>query len=337
MSSILFSPITIRNLTLKNRIVMAPMCMYSSDKEDGMATDWHFIHYESRAIGQVGLIMVEATGVTPNGRITKNDLGIWSDDHIDGLTEIVSRIHKHGSKAAIQLAHAGRKAVFKSTVAPSSIKFDEKSPIPNELSQIEIKELVQAFQQGAERAIKAGFDCLEIHAAHGYLVHQFLSPLSNERTDKYGGTAENRFRFLKEIIEAIRSIWNGVLMVRVSATDYLEGGLTLEDHVQFAKWMKELDVDLIDVSSGGLLLAKINLSPGYQVPYSEKIKNEANIATGAVGLINSGTQADQILQEGKADLIFIGRALLRNPYWPIEAAFELDERIELPYQYKRGW
>lgn len=337
MSSKLFSPITIRELPLKNRIVMAPMCMYSSDKEDGKATNWHFTHYECRAIGQVGLVMLEATGVTPNGRITKNDLGIWSDDHIEGLSEIVRRLHNHGSKAAIQLAHAGRKAVFPSTVSASSIKFDEKSPIPKELTPAEIKELVQAFQQGASRAIKAGFDCLEIHAAHGYLIHQFLSPLSNLRTDEYGGTLENRFRFLKEIIEAIRSIWDGVLMVRVSATDYLEGGLTVEDHVQFAKWMKELDVDLIDVSTGGLLLAKINLSPGYQVPYAQKIKNEAAISTGAVGLINSGAQAEQILQEEKADLIFIGRALLRNPYWPLEAAFELDEKIEIPYQYKRGW
>jgi len=337
MSSKLFSPITIRDLTLKNRIVMAPMCMYSSNKEDGIATDWHFTHYESRAIGQVGLIMVEATGVTPNGRITKNDLGIWSDDHIDGLKEIVNRVHKHGSKAAIQLAHAGRKAVFESTVAPSSMKFDEKSPIPHELSPVEITELVQAFQQGARRAIEAGFDCLEIHAAHGYLIHQFLSPLANQRTDEYGGTLENRFQFLKQIIEAIRSIWDGVLMVRVSATDYLEGGLTIEDHVQFAKWMKQLDVDLIDVSTGGILLAKINLSPGYQVPYSQKIKHEANISTGAVGLINSGTLAEQILQEEKADLIFIGRALLRNPYWPLEAAFELEENVPIPYQYKRGW
>jgi len=337
MSSKLFSPITIRDLTLKNRIVMAPMCMYSSNKEDGIATDWHFTHYESRAIGQVGLIMVEATGVTPNGRITKNDLGIWSDDHIDGLKEIVNRVHKHGAKAAIQLAHAGRKAVFESTVAPSSMKFDEKSPIPHELSPVEITELVQAFQQGARRAIEAGFDCLEIHAAHGYLIHQFLSPLANQRTDEYGGTLENRFQFLKQIIEAIRSIWDGVLMVRVSATDYLEGGLTIEDHVQFAKWMKQLDVDLIDVSTGGILLAKINLSPGYQVPYSQKIKHEANISTGAVGLINSGTLAEQILQEEKADLIFIGRALLRNPYWPLEAAFELEENVPIPYQYKRGW
>lgn len=337
MKSKLFTPITIRNLELKNRIVMAPMCMYSVTKDDGIANDWHFTHYESRAIGQVGLVMLEATGVTPNGRISNEDLGIWSDEQIPGLTEIVNRIHKHGSKAAIQLNHAGRKARFSSTVAPSPITHSKEAVIPKELTVTEIKSLVVAFLQAAQRAIKAGFDCLELHGAHGYLIHQFLSPLSNTRDDEYGGSRENRFRFLKEIIEAIRGIWDGVLMVRVSATDYLPGGLTIEDHCQFAKWMKDLDVDLVDVSTGGLLPATIPLSPGYQVSYAQKIKEEANILTGAVGLINDGTLAEQILQEQQADLIFIGRALLRNPYWPLEAARELEETINIPKAYIRGW
>lgn len=337
MKTKLFTPITIRNLELKNRIVMAPMCMYSVEKEDGIATDWHFTHYESRAIGQVGLIMLEATGVTSNGRISNEDLGIWSDEQILGLKEIVHRIHKHGSKAAIQLNHAGRKARFSSTVAPSSITHSKEAVIPKELTVTEIKSLVNAFLQAANRAMKAGFDCIELHAAHGYLIHQFLSPLSNTRTDEYGGSRKNRFRFLREIIEAIRAIWDGVLMVRISATDYLPGGLTVEDHCQFAKWMKELDVDLIDVSTGGLLPATIPLSPGYQVPYAQKIKGETNILTGAVGLINDGILAEQILQENKADVIFIGRALLRNPYWPLEAAKKLNETIHIPKPYLRGW
>lgn len=337
MKTKLFTPITIRNLELKNRIVMAPMCMYSVEKEDGIATDWHFTHYESRAIGQVGLIMLEATGVTSNGRISNEDLGIWSDEQILGLKEIVHRIHKHGSKAAIQLNHAGRKARFSSTVAPSSITHSKEAVIPKELTVTEIKSLVNAFLQAANRAMEAGFDCIELHAAHGYLIHQFLSPLSNTRTDEYGGSRKNRFRFLREIIEAIRAIWDGVLMVRISATDYLPGGLTVEDHCQFAKWMKELDVDLIDVSTGGLLPATIPLSPGYQVPYTQKIKGETNILTGAVGLINDGTLAEQILQENKADVIFIGRALLRNPYWPLEAAKKLNETINIPKPYLRGW
>lgn len=337
MKTKLFTPITIRNLELKNRIVMAPMCMYSVEKEDGIATDWHFTHYESRAIGQVGLIMLEATGVTSNGRISNEDLGIWSDEQILGLKEIVHRIHKHGSKAAIQLNHAGRKARFSSTVAPSSITHSKEAVIPKELTVTEIKSLVNAFLQAANRAMEAGFDCIELHAAHGYLIHQFLSPLSNTRTDEYGGSRKNRFRFLREIIEAIRAIWDGVLMVRISATDYLPGGLTVEDHCQFAKWMKELDIDLIDVSTGGLLPATIPLSPGYQVPYAQKIKGETNILTGAVGLINDGTLAEQILQENKADVIFIGRALLRNPYWPLEAAKKLNETINIPKPYLRGW
>nr|WP_263325815.1 NADPH dehydrogenase NamA [Neobacillus sp. Marseille-Q6967] len=334
----LFSPFTIKDVTFKNRIVMAPMCMYSSHNKDGHIQNWHRTHYTTRAVGQVGLIIVEATAVTPQGRISPQDLGIWSDDHIDGFKEIVSLMKEHGAKTGIQLAHAGRKAVLEGEIlAPSAISFNEKMKTPKEMTKADIAETVEAFKKGAERAAKAGFDVIEIHGAHGYLINEFLSPLSNKRTDEYGGPADHRYRFLSEVIDAVKSVWEGPLFVRVSAHDYNEDGLTPEDYITFSQWMKDQGVDLIDVSSGGVAPAQINVYPGYQVKYSETIKNGTEIPTGAVGLITTGKQAEEILQNDRADLVFLARELLRDPYWPRTAAKELGVQIEAPKQYERGW
>ncbi|MGG3563466.1 NADPH dehydrogenase NamA [Neobacillus rhizosphaerae] len=338
MATKLFSPITIKGVTLKNRIVMAPMCMYSSHNEDGHVQNWHRTHYTSRAVGQVGLIIVEATAVTPQGRISPQDLGIWSDDHIESFQELVGFMKEHGAKTGIQLAHAGRKAVLEGEIiAPSAIAFNEKSKTPKEMTVTDIKETVEAFKKGAERAAQAGFDVIEIHGAHGYLINEFLSPLSNKRTDEYGGAAENRYRLLREVIDAVKTVWSGPLFVRVSAHDYHEDGLSPEDYIVFAEWMKEQGVDLVDVSSGAVVPAHIHVYPGYQVKYSETIKNGANVATGAVGLITTGIQAEEILQNERADLVFLARELLRDPYWPRTAAKELGVSIEGPKQYERGW
>ena len=338
METKLFSPLTIKGITFKNRIVMAPMCMYSSHNEDGMVENWHRTHYTSRAVGQVGLIILEATAVTPQGRISPQDLGIWNDDHIAGLRELTGLMKEHGASAGIQLAHAGRKATVEGEIlAPSAIAFNEKMKTPKEMTKEEVSETVESFKRGAERAKKAGFEVIEIHAAHGYLINEFLSPLSNKRSDEYGGSAENRYRFLREVIEAVKTVWDGPLFVRVSAHDYHDEGLTAEDYAEMGKWMKEQGVDLIDVSSGAVVPARINSYPGYQVKFSETIKEGANIQTGAVGLITSGLQAEEILQNGRADLIFIARELLRDPYWPRTAAKELGAAIEPPKQYERGW
>ncbi|MEK4178609.1 NADPH dehydrogenase NamA [Aeribacillus sp. FSL K6-1121] len=335
---LLFSPFTIKDVTLKNRIVMSPMCMYSAANKKGFLEDFHFTHYISRAVGQVGLIILEATAVSPEGRISELDLGIWEDDHIIKLAELVQQIKSYGAKTGIQLAHAGRKSNVSGDIfAPSSIPFDQNSRTPKELTKEQIKETVEKFQLGAKRAKDAGFDIIEIHAAHGYLINEFLSPLSNKRNDEYGGSLKNRYRFLKEVIQAVRKVWEGPLFVRVSASDYVEGGSTINDYVQIAKWLKEDGVDLIDVSSGGLVPANIDVYPGYQVPFSEKIRQEANIKTGAVGLITSPLQAEEILKNNRADLIFVARELLRNPYWPYHAANELNAKIESPIQYERGW
>ncbi|MBU8686361.1 NADPH dehydrogenase NamA [Priestia megaterium] len=338
MTTKLFSPYTVKDVTLKNRIVMSPMCMYSCEKEDGVVTDFHMVHYTTRAVGQVGLIMVEASAVVPQGRISAQDLGIWNDEQRDGLTKLVTRLKENGAKTAIQLAHAGRKATVEGDIyAPSAIAFDDKSKKPVEMTTEQIHETISAFKESARHSKEAGFDIIELHAAHGYLVHQFLSPLSNKRSDEYGGSAENRYRFLKEIIDAVKTEWEGPLFVRVSASDYTEGGLTVDDHVAFAKWMKEQGVDLIDVSSGALVHAPINVYPGYQVPFADKIKQQANIDTGAVGLITTGRQAEEILQSERADLIFVARELLRDPYFPRTAAKELNETLSAPVQYERGW
>ena len=338
MTTKLFSPFTIKDVTFKNRIVMAPMCMYSSHNEDGHIQNWHRTHYTSRAVGQVGLIIVEATAVTAQGRISPQDLGIWSDEHVEGFTELVALMKENGAKTGIQLAHAGRKAVLEGEIiAPSALAFNESSKTPKEMTKDEIAETIEAFKKGAERAAKAGFDVIEIHAAHGYLINEFLSPLSNKRTDEYGGSTENRYRFLREVIDEVKTVWNGPLFVRVSANDYHEEGLTPEDYVPISQWMKEQGVDLIDVSSGAVVPARINVFPGYQVKYSETIKHGAEIPTGAVGLITTGIQAEEILQNERADLVFLARELLRDPYWPRTAAKELGVTLDGPKQYERGW
>lgn len=334
----LFEPLTIKNVTFKNRIVMAPMCMYGCDKEDGYATDWHRTHYPTRAVGGAGLIILEATAVQPQGRISARDLGIWDDGHIDGLAELVRLMQPYGAKSGIQLAHAGRKATVTGDIhAPSAMAFNESYKTPVEMSKTDIQETVKAFRKAAIRADRAGFDVIELHAAHGYLLNEFLSPLSNKRRDEYGGSAENRYRFLREVIEAVNEVWQKPLFVRISAHDYTEGGMTPEQYLEMALWMKEQDVDLIDVSSGALVPAKIPVYPGYQVHFAETIKQGADIRTGAVGLITSPLHAEEILQNGRADLIFLARELLRDPYWPYRASKELDAEIDVPTPYKRGW
>ncbi|MDN4607748.1 NADPH dehydrogenase NamA [Sporosarcina highlanderae] len=334
----LFSPYSIRGVEFKNRIVMAPMCMYSSHNLDGKVEDWHKTHYATRAVGQVGLIIVEATAVLPEGRISAQDLGIWSDEHLVGLSEIVRLMKQHGAKTGIQLAHAGRKATVDGDIyAPSAIRFNEQYKTPVEMTVEDIKTVVNAFKDGAIRAKQAGFDVIELHGAHGYLINEFLSPLSNKREDAYGGSSENRYRILREIIDAVRSVWDGPLFVRISAEDYVDGGMTPHLYVEMVKWMKTQGVDLIDVSSGAVVPAKIDAYPGYQVPYAELIKKDAGIATGAVGLITSGLQAEEILKNDRADLVLLARVLLRNPYWAYSAAKELGVEIEPPVQYARGW
>ncbi|TMW73713.1 NADPH dehydrogenase NamA [Alteribacter natronophilus] len=334
----LFSPLTIKNVTLKNRIVMSPMCMYSCENEDGMVNDWHLTHYTSRAVGQTGLIVTEAVPVTRQGQISPQDLGIWSDDHIPGLKKLTTLIKKHGAKTAVQLGHAGRKAIYEGeTIAPSAIGFDEKAKVPAAMTEEQIRETIEAFRDGARRARESGFDIIEIHGAHGYLISQFLSPLSNSRTDSYGGSLKNRFRFLKEVTEEVKKEWDGPLFVRISADEYHPDGNQLQDFVQAAEWLKALGVDLIDCSTGGIIRTPISVYPGYQLRHSETIRRDADIMTGAVGLITSGTQAEEILQNGRADLVFIGRALLRDPYWARSAARELNADIEPPKQYGRSW
>ncbi|MFB7812562.1 NADPH dehydrogenase NamA [Paenibacillus chitinolyticus] len=334
----LFEPFTIGNVTLPNRIVMSPMCMYSCENRDGKVTDWHRTHYASRAVGGTGLLILEASAVTEQGRISPQDLGIWSDGHIEGLRELVGLIRSHGSKAGIQIAHAGRKAELDGPIAaPSAIPFPG-GKTPEEMTAAQISETVRAFADAARRAKAAGFDVIEIHGAHGYLINEFLSPLSNHRTDEYGGSRQNRYRFLQEIINAVREQWDGPLFVRVSADEYDPNGNSIQDYAFFASLMKEQGVDLIDCSSGGVVPAKIDVYPGYQVSLADQIKNTAVIPTGAVGLITGGKQAEDILERGQADLIFIGRELLRDPYWPRTAARELGfEPAFAPKQYTRAW
>ncbi|MCM3719652.1 NADPH dehydrogenase NamA [Fictibacillus phosphorivorans] len=338
MQPLLFEPYTIKGVTLKNRIVMSPMCMYSCYEQDGIVTPWHMTHYTSRAVGQAGLIMTEAAAVSPQGRISAEDLGIWDDNQIEGLSALVKSIHENGSKAAIQIAHAGRKAMIEGPIiAPSPIAFSDKMNTPEEMTLEQIEETVNQFRSAAKRAKTAGFDIIEIHGAHGYLINEFLSPLSNRRTDSYGGNQQKRYRFLQEIIAAIRLEWDGPLFVRISANDYHPEGNTPEDYITYASWMKEDGIDLIDCSSGAVVPAKINVYPGYQVPFADKIRNSANIATAAVGLITTGRQAEEILQNQRADLVFIGREFLRDPYWPRAAAEDIGFDIQGPKQYERAW
>jgi NADPH2 dehydrogenase len=335
----LFTSFKVKNLELKNRIVMAPMCMYSADTE-GNANDWHFVHYASRAVGGVGLIIVEATGVESRGRITDHDLGIWNDEHIEGLKNIVDLCHKNGAKVGIQLGHAGRKSEVLSepSIAPSALAFSDDYRTPMEMTVEDISEVVNSFKVAAERVVKAGFDVIEIHGAHGYLISEFLSPLANKRTDEYGGSKENRSRFLKEIISAVRKVWteDKPLIVRVSAEDYLPEGNHDSDIADLMNIVKAEGVDIIHVSSGGVVNAPMRVYPGYQVKYAETIKKETALPVIAGGLITSSSMAEEILQNHRADLIFLGRELLRNPYWPLQAAKELKESLQEPKQYIRA-
>ena len=351
--SFLFSPLTIKSITLRNRIVVSPMCQYSST--DGFANDWHLVHLGSRAVGGAALIIQEATAVVPDGRITYGDMGIWKDEHIEKLTSITRFIKENGAVAGIQLAHAGRKAScekpwiadrqitegenYWQTVSASAIPFREGDMIPHALTVEEIRQLVNEFKNATVRSLAAGFQVLEIHAAHGYLINQFLSPLTNKRTDEYGGSFKNRVRFLMEIVAAVQQSWPAELplFVRISATDWADGGWTLEDSIVLATLLKNNNVDLVDASTGGTLKGiKIPLVPGYQVPFAEAIKKQAGILTGAVGLINEAGQAEIILQEQQADLIFIARGFLQDPYFVLHAAKKLDVNIAWPVQYARA-
>jgi 2,4-dienoyl-CoA reductase-like NADH-dependent reductase (Old Yellow Enzyme family) len=351
--SALFSPLSIRSITLKNRIVISPMCQYSAG--EGFANDWHLVHLGSRAIGGASLIIQEATAVSPEGRISPGDLGIWKDEHIEKLKTINSFIIAHGAIPGIQLAHAGRKASHQRpwdgdkqikqseggwvAVAPSAIPFREGTEVPESLNKAGIQKVIDDFKAGAKRALDAGYKVIEIHAAHGYLINEFYSPLSNHRTDEYGGSFENRIRLLLEITEAVRSVWPDdlPLFIRISSTDWAEGGWTDNDSVKLAEILKTKQVDLIDCSSGGLLPGlKIPLGPGYQVPFAEKLKKETGILTGAVGLITSPEQAEEILSKGEADLILIARESLRDPNFPLTAARELGVDVDWPVQYLRA-
>ncbi|MFZ3263074.1 MAG: NADH:flavin oxidoreductase/NADH oxidase [Terriglobales bacterium] len=350
----LFDPLAIRDITFANRIFVSPMCEYSST--DGFANDWHFVHLGSRAVGGAALVLTEATAVLADGRISPQDLGIWKDDHIEPLARIVRFIHEQGSVAGMQLAHAGRKAStyrpwegqgtipesaggWKNVVAPSALRFADSYPMPQALSADGIKEIIAAFVAAAHRAWEAGLRVIEIHAAHGYLIHEFLSPLSNQRPDAYGGSFENRTRLLREIVAAVRGRWpeRAPLFVRISATDWVEGGWDIEQSVELARQLKNLGVDLIDCSSGGNVAhAKIPLGPGYQTPFAERIRRETGILTGAVGMITSSVQAQHIVTTGQADAVIIARELLRDPYWPLRAARELGQPIAWPVQYLRA-
>jgi 2,4-dienoyl-CoA reductase-like NADH-dependent reductase (Old Yellow Enzyme family) len=349
----LFSPLRIREIEFRNRIVVSPMCMYSS--QDGFANDWHLVHLGSRAIGGAGLVMTEATAVSPEGRISVADLGIWKDDHIDFLKRITQFILKQGSVPGIQLAHAGRKASRNEpwngdilvpesqggwkVVAPSSIPFSPEYGIPEELNKEGIGKVINDFSNAAVRALKAGFKVIEIHAAHGYLINEFMSPLANKRTDDYGGTFENRIRLLLEVTSAVRKVWPAEfpLFVRISSTDWVDGGWTIEESVALAKKLKGIGVDLIDSSSGGIIPGvKIPVEFGYQVPFAERIRLESGIMTGAVGLILTSAQAEEVISKNQADLVILARELLRDPYFPMHAAIALEEDIPWPNQYLRA-
>lgn len=350
----LFDPFTLRALTFRNRIGVSPMCQYSA--QDGMANDWHLVHLGARAVGGAGLVLVEATAVEPIGRISPQDLGLWSDAHAEPLARISRFLRAHGAVAGIQLAHAGRKAStsapwmdgkpvsgaeggWDSLVAPSPIAFDAESQVPQALDEAGLARLVEAFALAAGRAVDAGFQVIEIHAAHGYLLHEFLSPLSNQRTDAYGGSFDNRIRLLIEVVGAVRKRCpEGMpLFVRISATDWAEGGWDADQSVELARRLKGLGVDLMDVSSGGLVPgASIPVGPGYQVPFAARIKREAGLPTAAVGLITGPEQADAVIRQQEADLVLMGRELLRDPYWPLHAAHALGHQMAWPPQYDRA-
>ncbi|HET9840266.1 MAG TPA: NADH:flavin oxidoreductase/NADH oxidase [Candidatus Angelobacter sp.] len=350
----LFEPLKMRSIELAHRIVVSPMCQYSS--EDGFANDWHFVHLGSRAVGRAAAVITEATAVTADGRISPQDLGIWKDDHVEPLRRIFSFVAAHGSIPGMQLAHAGRKAStnqpwnggkpispaeggWTPIFAPSSLPFAEAYQTPRALSVAEITEIVRAFAAAAQRAEAAGAKLIELHGAHGYLVHSFLSPLSNRRTDHYGGSFENRIRFACEIVAAVRKVWpeKYPLWVRISATDWVEGGWTVEESIELARLLKPMGVDLFDCSSGGNVAGvRIPVGPGYQVAFAEQVRRGAGVMTGAVGMITDPAQADQIVRGGQADVVILARQFLREPYWPLLAADALGQEIKWPVQYERA-
>ena len=349
----LFEPLKLRDIVLPNRIGIPPMCQYSA--QEGMASDWHFVHYGSRAVGGAALMIIEATAVIPEGRISQGDLGIWDDKHIEPLSRIARFALEQGCVAAIQLAHAGRKASVGlgwqaqsalkeseggwTVVAPSPLSFSEDYAQPHELDAAGIRNVVAQFAAGVRRAREAGFRTVEIHAAHGYLLHQFLSPLSNHRLDAYGGGFENRTRLVREVVAAVRSEWPErlPLLIRLSATDWVEGGWSTDETVELCRALKGLGVDLVDVSSAGMVpTANIPTGPGFQTEFAARVRREADILTAAVGLITSPAQADHIIRTGQADMVLLGREILRNPYWPLVAAQELGQTTSWPKQYLRA-
>lgn len=349
----LFEPLALREVTLPHRIGIPPMCQYSA--RDGLANDWHFVHYGSRAVGGAALLIFEATGVVPEGRISFGDLGLWDDAQIEPLARIVRFVKEHGTLPAIQLAHAGRKGGVGlgwqkqatlppeeggwTPVAPSAISFGDGYAVPTALDETGIRRVIDAFAAAAKRALAAGFQIVEVHAAHGYLLHQFLSPLANQRSDAYGGSFENRTRLVREVVAAVRAVWpeHLPLLVRLSATDWVEGGWNCEETVALCRVLKTLGVDLIDVSSAGLVpWAQIPVGTGFQTEFAARIRREAGIPTAAVGLITSPQQADHIVRSGQADLVLLGRESLRDPYWPLHAAQALGQTIAWPRQYLRA-
>jgi 2,4-dienoyl-CoA reductase-like NADH-dependent reductase (Old Yellow Enzyme family) len=353
--SALFAPLTLRGLTLKNRIVVSPMCQYSA--HDGFANDWHLVHLGSRAVGGASLLIQEATAVSPEGRITPQDLGLWKDEHIEFQQRINQFIEAQGSVPGVQLAHAGRKASTYTSwlgpghgavpeaeggwqvVAPSALKFSDDYPQPVALDAAGLRKVIADFRSATERSLAAGFKVIEVHAAHGYLLHEFLSPLSNQRTDTYGGSFENRIRLVLEVVAAVRQVLpdDFPLFVRISATDWVEGGWTADESVQLASRLKASGVDLVDCSTGGNVgTAKIPVGPGYQVEFAERIKRETGLATGAVGLITTPEEAEKIVADGHADLVLLAREELRDPYFPLHAAHALGADVAWPVQYERA-
>jgi len=349
----LFEPLKLRDIILNNRIGIPPMCQYSAC--DGLASEWHFVHYGSRAVGGAALMIIEATAITPEGRISPGDLGIWDDKHIEPLARIARFSQEHGCVAAVQLAHAGRKAstglgwqaqnTLHATeggwkiVAPSPVSFGEGYALPDELDEAGIRNVIAQFADGTRRAREAGFQAVEIHAAHGYLLHQFLSPLSNRRTDTYGGNFENRTRLVREVVAAVRAEWpeRFPLLIRLSATDWVDGGWNADETVELCRMLKALGVDLVDVSSAGLVpTAIIPAGPGFQTEFAARVRHEAGLPTAAVGLITSPAQADHIIRTGQADMVLLGREILRNPYWPLGAAQALGQTASWPPQYLRA-
>ena len=340
----LFSPLTLRGLTVRNRIVMSPMAMYSAG-EDGIAVDFHLVHYGARAVGGAGLLIQEVTSVEPQGRIGLGDLGLWDDAQVPSLKRIVEFVHAQGAKMGVQLGHSGRKSWSAAkghgptpVVGPSALAFDAGWAVPRALTEPELSGIVATFQAAAKRALAVGYDVVEVHAAHGYLLHQFLSPLSNQRTDSYGGSLVNRARLLRRVVQSVRAVWpmDKPLFVRVSASDWTPGGLDISDTVQIARWLRDDGVDLLDCSSGGNVPAMPPTGPGYQVPFAHQVRKETGLPTGAVGLITTPELAEEIVRNQRADLVILARELLRSPQWPLYAAKQLGVDLEWPVQYRRA-